>query len=340
MKAKMTHALRMELADVVRDRYAAAANKDKRKILEELIAATGYHEKSAIRVLNRPPEPKGRQTRQRASLYDEAERAALIVLWEASDRVCGKRLKAPLPILLPALERNGHLKLETEIRAKILSMSAATIDRLLQAPKRAGREQKRPRIVPEPRRRIKMRTFADWNEPPPGSMEMDLVAHCGEANRSSYVHSLVVTDIASGWTEAAPIVVREGTLVVEALERIRLGLPFALRALDVDNVLCREAALVFGQQISSRRRMADADSKLIQMVSTVNGIAPSHSKHRIQRRPCGGGPHRPQDEIRTQVEGPNIIYRVACRALTALAERGPSTWHPTAPGTVGILSPS
>ena len=82
-----------------------------------------------------------------------------------------------------------------------------------------------------------MRTFADWNEPPPGSMEMDLVAHCGEVNRGSYVHSLVLTDIASGWTEAAPIVVRESSLVVETLERIRAGLPFALRALDVDNVL-------------------------------------------------------------------------------------------------------
>jgi hypothetical protein len=66
-------------------------------------------------------------------------------------------------------------------------------------------------------------------------MEMDLVAHCGEVNRGSYVHSLVLTDIASGWTEAAPLVVREGGLVVETLERIRAGLPFTLQALDVDN---------------------------------------------------------------------------------------------------------
>src|SRR6202035_2633909 len=91
------------------------------------------------------------------------------------------------------------------------------------------------RAVPEPRRRIKMRTFADWNDPSPGSMEMDLVAHCGPVNRGSYVNSLVLTDIASGWTEAAPIIVREGSLVVETLERIRAGLPFALRAVDVDN---------------------------------------------------------------------------------------------------------
>src|SRR5689334_20898707 len=200
MKTKMTHAMRMELADVVRDRYAAAANKDKRRILQEFIAATGYHEKSAIRVLNSPPESKGRQTRQRASLYDEAARAALIVLWEASDRVCGKRLKALLPLLLPALERNGHLKLEAEIRAKILSMSAATIDRLLRIPRRTTLTKKPPRAVPELRRRVKMRTFADWHEPLPGNMEMDLVAHCGEANRGSYIHSLVLTDIASGWT--------------------------------------------------------------------------------------------------------------------------------------------
>jgi transposase InsO family protein len=144
-------------------------------------------------------------------------------------------LKALLPILLPALERDGHLKLDEEIRPKILSMSASTIDRLLRLPRNATRSRKVARVVPEPRRRIKMRTFADWNEPPPGSMEMDLVAHCGEVNRGSYVHSLVLTDIASGWTEAAPIVVRESSLVVETLERIRTGLPFALRALDVDN---------------------------------------------------------------------------------------------------------
>ena len=140
-----------------------------------------------------------------------------------------------MPILLPALERNGHLTLDETIRPKILAISASTIDRLLRAPRKATRYNKPRRVVPEPRRRIPIRTFADWHEPPPGSMEMDLVAHCGEVNRGSYVHSLVLTDISSGWTEAAPLVVREGSLVVETVERIRVGLPFALRALDVDN---------------------------------------------------------------------------------------------------------
>jgi hypothetical protein len=159
----------------------------------------------------------------------------LIVLWEASDRVCGKRLRALLPILLPALERNGHLHLDEALRQKILAMSASTIDRLLRVPRSATRLKKARRAMPAVRRRVRVRTFADWNEPPPGSMEMDLVAHCGDANCGSYVNSLVMTDIASGWTEAAPLVVRESGLVVATLDRIRQGLPFALRALDVDN---------------------------------------------------------------------------------------------------------
>jgi hypothetical protein len=235
MATKMTHTARAELTNAVRRRYAAATGAEKRKILDEFIAVTGYHEKSAIRALNTAPVAKTRQSRVRPSLYDEAVRAALIVLWEASDRVCGKRLRALLPILLPALERNGHLHVAEPIREKILAMSASTIDRLLRVPRSATRLKKARRAMPAARRRIPVRTFADWNEPPPGSMEMDLVAHCGEVNRGSYINSLVLTDIASGWTEAAPLLVRESGLVVETLDRIRQGLPFALRALDVDN---------------------------------------------------------------------------------------------------------
>ncbi|HEY6644429.1 hypothetical protein [Povalibacter sp.] len=228
MNSKMPRSARSALTEAIRSRYRASSGKAKRQILDEFIAATGYHEKSAIRVLNASPT-KARRTRRKSPLYDEAARAALIVLWEASDRVCSKRLKALVPMLLAALERNGHLRLNEDIRSKVVSMSAATIDRLLQAPRNATRLRKMPRAMPEPRRRIRIRTFADWHEPPPGSVEMDLVAHCGPINRGSFVYSLVLTDIASGRTEAAPIVVRDGALVVETLERIRTSLPFTRR---------------------------------------------------------------------------------------------------------------
>jgi hypothetical protein len=141
----MTHSARAELTNAVRRRYSAATGAEKRKILDEFIAVTGYHEKSAIRALNAEPTVKKRQTRVRPSLYDEAVQAALIVLWEASDRVCGKRLRALLPILLPALERNGHLHLADPMRQKILAMSASTIDRLQRAAQRHTPEEGPPR---------------------------------------------------------------------------------------------------------------------------------------------------------------------------------------------------
>src|SRR5437016_315190 len=166
MGTKMTHTARAELTHAVRRRYCAATGIEKRKILDEFIAVTGYHEKSAIRALNAVPVTKIRQTRKRPSLYDEAVRAALIVLWEASDRVCGKRLRALLPILLPALERNGHLHLGEPMRQKILAMSASTIDRLLRVPRIVTRLRKPRRAAPEPRRRVPVRTFADRTEPP------------------------------------------------------------------------------------------------------------------------------------------------------------------------------
>lgn len=63
-----------QLANVVGIAMQPQRLGDKRPILEEFIAATGYHEESEIRVLNSHPEPKHRQTRQRPSLYDEVDR--------------------------------------------------------------------------------------------------------------------------------------------------------------------------------------------------------------------------------------------------------------------------
>ena len=237
MDTKLTRASRTELADSLRRRYQSSSGKTKKLILSEFIASTGYHPKYALHLLNveHSALPKRPQTRNRSGVYDDAARQALIVLWEASDRVCGKRLQPLLRILLPALERHGHLKLDEAVRTKVLTMSAATIDRCLRTPRDATHTKKTRRVTPEIRRRVPVRTFADWKEPLPGSMEMDLVAHCGEMNKGSYVNSLVLTDIASGWTECAPLVVRDSGLLIEALERIRIGLPFALCALDVDN---------------------------------------------------------------------------------------------------------
>jgi len=50
------------------------------------------------------------------------------VLWEAGDRICGKRLKVLSPVLIDSMERHAHLKLDALVRTWLLCMSAVTID--------------------------------------------------------------------------------------------------------------------------------------------------------------------------------------------------------------------
>ena len=115
MARALTKTARHELVQAVRERYQTCSRDAKTRILEEFASVSGYHRKSAIRILNGVTCPdEDKRGRSRPRIYDEAARQALIVLWEASDRVCGKRLKALLPILVPALERNGHLSLNAE----------------------------------------------------------------------------------------------------------------------------------------------------------------------------------------------------------------------------------
>jgi hypothetical protein len=226
------------LIKAVGDRYRCASKSERGRILDEFAELATYHRKHAIRVLNRVArEPVKRAARNR--LYDEAVRQALIILWEASDRLCGKRLKAAIPMLLDAMRRHGHLiGLDAAVKTKLLSMSAATIDRALRSTREQidGQRKRRTGIGAAIRRSIPVRTFADWRDPPPGFFEVDMVEHCGGPKTDgNYVHSLVLTDIASGWTECVAMPVRNQLLVVQGITRVAADLPFVMLGVDTDN---------------------------------------------------------------------------------------------------------
>lgn len=64
-------------------------------------------------------------------IYDEAMCEAVFLVWEASDRICGRRLKAALPHPVESMKRHGYLQLNSEVKERLLAASAATLDRLL-----------------------------------------------------------------------------------------------------------------------------------------------------------------------------------------------------------------
>jgi hypothetical protein len=228
---------RREVVWAVAERYGAAGRREKRRILDELTATTGWHRKHAVRALSAVSVSRtgrlqsGEETPRtvngaahsptgRRRKYAGA-RDALIALWEASDRVCGKRLVAMVPALLPALERHGRLQPTSEERGLLLSVSAATIDRMLVDVKiaAAGGRRRRVGFYSAIRREVPIRTFNDWGNPPPGFCEIDMVAHGGTSVAGSFIQTLTMVDIATGWTECLPLVARDGSLVVEAMTR-------------------------------------------------------------------------------------------------------------------------
>lgn len=110
MRRRLSLATRKELIEAVRKRYQEAARATKTDILDEFVELTGYHRKHAVRLLGPASEQK-RQKKPRSDkrVYNEAVREAVTLLWEAADRICGKRLKALIPTLLSAMEKHGHL---------------------------------------------------------------------------------------------------------------------------------------------------------------------------------------------------------------------------------------
>jgi hypothetical protein len=238
MRSKLSLATRKELVEAVRQRYQDATLATKTGILNEFVEVTGYHRKHAVRLLGPSAGRKhDKEPRSRRRIYDDTVQQALIVLWETADRICGKRLKAVIPVLLQAMEKHGHLQLATRVRDQLLQMSAATMDRLLAEPRERVTGTRRRKGVGATllRRSIPIRTFGDWKDPHPGYMEADLVAHCGGSMAGNVVHTLVLTDVATGWTECVPLIARDQALIVEALEQIRKTLPFPLRGFDTDN---------------------------------------------------------------------------------------------------------
>jgi hypothetical protein len=234
----MSQQARHELIHSMAARYQAAGRNEKRRILDECTAASGYHRQYAIQLLNHPPRERQNPChRPRVRRYDQAVQAALVVVWEAANRICAKRLVPFLPTLLEVLERHGHLQLSEAVRQRLLSISAASVDRLLHEIRHthSATGSVGGHSAGLLKQQIPIRTFADWENVKPGFFEIDLVVHCGYSPAGNYLHTLVLTDVASGWTECVALWRREQTVVVEALQAIRRRLPIPLLGLDTDN---------------------------------------------------------------------------------------------------------
>jgi len=229
-----------DVAQRMRERYLRAKGKaDKTRLLDEFVELTGY-DRVYARVLLRhgPPVRTGSIRRAgRPCAYGPQVVVALRVCAEVTGWICGKRLVAILPELVPALEKEGALKLYGDERQALLSMKSATIDRRLREARRVARPKGISTTKPGSllKSQIPIRTYTPWDEQKPGFIEIDLVAHCGDSGAGEFLYTLNAVDVATGWTECEPVANKGQVAVFEALQRIRQRLPFPLLGIDSDN---------------------------------------------------------------------------------------------------------
>ncbi len=231
----MSQQSKRELVERIRHRYLQGSRAEKTRILDEFVAVTGLHRKSALRTL-RQGYQRGREQRGRPRTYTGASVGALKTVWQICGCICGKRLQPFLPEVVPILERHGELQLDAETKALLLRMSAATIDRKLRPHKeRQGRGLSTTKPGTLLKHSIPIRTFTEWDDVKPGFVEIDLVAHCGDTTEGQYLNTLTATDIATGWTECLLLRQRSQLAVEAAMGSLQQRLPFPLLGIDSDN---------------------------------------------------------------------------------------------------------
>ena len=217
----------------LRAKYRLASPRKKTKLLNEVCDLTGIHRKSLIRILNRSLKRKKKPRGLKPKYQHDKIRAVLKIIWLASDQICSKKLRVALPEWLPYYElENGVLP--EFLRLQLLSVSPATIDRILKKLKVKHKKfcgTKPGKIL---KNQIPIRLH-HWNNNEPGFLEADTVAHCGNSMEGEFVWSITFTDIHTTWTENRAIWGKGLAGVLNRVKALEKVLPFIIKGFDCDN---------------------------------------------------------------------------------------------------------
>ena len=220
---------------ILRRRYEKADRERRGELLDEMEAVTRLERKTLIRLMGGSLERQPRK-RQRGRTYGAEVDDALRVIAESYDYVCAERLQPNLVAMAKHLAAHGELQLSPGLLERLEQISVPTVRRRLY--RIAQDEPRLPRRGPEranqATRDVPMRRIP-WDESEPGHFEVDLVHHCGLDASGSYVHTLQLIDVATGWSERVAVLGRGYIAMQDGFQRILARLPFAVVELHPDN---------------------------------------------------------------------------------------------------------
>lgn len=230
---------RVQLTIAIAPRYFEASKKDKSVILQEFCLNTGYERKYAIKrlrmaYLNPKLLTRKKQRRKKASKY-MIIKSTLKNLWEVSDNASAARLHAIMPELINKGIHYQEIYPNQKQQELLFKISASSIGRLLK-----DEERIRYRRINGQTKSGKLKfeiPFAIDSDriTRPGTLEIDLVVHCGSSTMGHFINTLNSTDIITCWYEAEGIMGKSQRAVNAAMEEIEKRLPFKLEGIDSDN---------------------------------------------------------------------------------------------------------
>ena len=233
----MSHTSKEQYLESCRLRYPSRNRAGKSAMIDEVSDTLGWDRKHTIKALGRKVT-HGSKAKRRGSkpTHGTAEAAVIVTIWKLSEQPCGIRLKQTLPLWLDSYEAR-HGVIEAATRAKILSYSPRTLERIT-APHRSAGSGRLGRKTGRASNRIKK--FVPIRCGPqafdePGWLEADTVSHGGGSSSGAFLWSLTLTDFHSGWTELAALWGNSGGEVRVGLERIENRMPFPMLGFDCDN---------------------------------------------------------------------------------------------------------
>ena len=231
----MSQKSKWEYFKAIYTRYRKASKDTRKQILDEFCQVCGYNRKYAIRLLNGlPPQKTKQQAKTRMPLYGSQVISILSAIWQAAGHPWSLRLKALLPLWMPWARK--RFQLSPSLEHQLLSMSPSTMDRRLKTKKLQFKKTLYGRTKPGSllKHHIPIKTD-HWDVTTPGFTEVDLVSHSGSASHGEFIYSLNQTDIHTTWVETRAVLGKGQHRVKEAMEDIRLALPFKLLGIDSDN---------------------------------------------------------------------------------------------------------
>jgi hypothetical protein len=256
-------------------RYQKASKKEKKVILDEFLKLTGYHRKYAIRLLGKrsikqiviytngkaikiKPEKKRPSNRKGKRVYTDEVINALRLVWTFFWFKCGKILAPFMRQQMRYIAQWPSFGISSEVAEKLVKISPASIDRYLKKDKDSlrlkGKSLTKP--IDSLKSRIPIRTFYTSEErKKPGYWQIDTVHHCGQVTQGHYIHTLTVTDIASGWIELRSLLNNAQKWTFNALSHIQSCVTLPIIAIHSDNgsefinnfteTWCKDSGIVF-----------------------------------------------------------------------------------------------